>query len=178
VNAYQQQGLLRNDTEVSVGTLAGGVHVVCDAVLDRSAVQGKPVCFVTLDMPFPSNSADRQLWGASVIGFQPLTLRADVGVDSTAPHIISWTPTQEAQKWLRTVLFLGIQNIEEIGLDRVLARLTLKGNFIWSQDNPESYLDGEVFGGRQPGGQNTDLRLPSGDSRRGGDFEMWFWLVR
>jgi len=29
----------------------------------------------------------------------------------------------------------------------------------------------------QDGATNTFLQLPSGDKRRGGDFEMWFWLV-
>jgi hypothetical protein len=61
---------------------------------------------------------------------------------------------------------------------RILTRLTLKGNFIWDQAQPDVYLDGESFGVRQPGTQTTDLRMPSGDGRRGGDFEMWFWLVQ
>ena len=62
--------------------------------------------------------------------------------------------------------------------DRILAHLTLKGNFIWAADNPELYLDGEAFGIQAPDGTtNTNLHLPSGDGRRGGDFEMWFWLV-
>jgi hypothetical protein len=61
--------------------------------------------------------------------------------------------------------------------NRVLARLTLKGNFIWDQQNPDLYLDGEVFGTQAAGSNNTDIRLPSGDGRRGGNFDMWFWLV-
>ena len=61
--------------------------------------------------------------------------------------------------------------------NRVLAHLTLKGNFIWAQRDPSLYLDGEVFGFLQDGGATTDIRLPSGNGRRGGDFEMWFWLV-
>jgi hypothetical protein len=61
--------------------------------------------------------------------------------------------------------------------DRLLARLTLKGNFIWDRRDPDLYLDGEVFGTQAAGASNTDIRLPSGNGRRGGDLEMWFWLV-
>src|SRR5262245_15104265 len=61
--------------------------------------------------------------------------------------------------------------------DRVLARLTLKGNYIWSSKSDETpvYLDGDVFGVNRS--NRIDLHLPSGDKRRGGDFEMWFWLT-
>ena len=58
-----------------------------------------------------------------------------------------------------------------------LTRLTLKGNFIWDQSNPRRYLDGNVLGVPSDTGTTT-LKLPSGDRRRGGDFEMWFWLAR
>jgi hypothetical protein len=57
----------------------------------------------------------------------------------------------------------------------------LKGNFIWSQDDPDLFLDGETFG--TPRGDGTTALRPrpdgmlSGENRRGGDFEMWFWLV-
>jgi hypothetical protein len=61
--------------------------------------------------------------------------------------------------------------------ERVLARLTLKGNFIWSAKDPNLFIDGEVFGNQIPGRAITDIKFPSGDGRRGGDLEMWFWLV-
>jgi hypothetical protein len=60
---------------------------------------------------------------------------------------------------------------------RLLARLIVKGNFIWSEKDPDLYLDGEVFGTAAKGGAVTAIKLPSGDNRRGGDLEMWFWLV-
>src|SRR5262249_41046666 len=59
----------------------------------------------------------------------------------------------------------------------ILARLTLKGNFIWALDDPTVFLDGDAFGVGQAGTSNTSLDLPSGNRRRGGDFEMWFWLI-
>ena len=64
--------------------------------------------------------------------------------------------------------------------DRLLARLTWKESFIWAlsdeNDRNRLYLDGETF--RAPPGTSAhDLQLPSGDKRRGGDFEMWFWIT-
>jgi len=53
--------------------------------------------------------------------------------------------------------------------------LHAQGQFIWTPTTPPLFLDGEAFGFRQNG--ETLLNLPSGDRRRGGDFEMWFWLI-
>jgi hypothetical protein len=59
--------------------------------------------------------------------------------------------------------------------------LTLKGDCIWSLTDPTLYLDGNAFGVTRKDADGTNhigLRLPqSGDGKRGGDFEMWFWLV-
>ena len=44
------------------------------------------------------------------------------------------------------------------------------------------FVDGDAFGTPSPDGRTEILRdaagLMSGDGRRGGDFEMWFWLVQ
>ena len=85
--------------------------------------------------------------------------------------MIQWRPSEPTGVWLRDVLFQRFK-----ATDRLLARLTLKGNFIWDEKRPDAYLDGEVFGVRKSGG-DVELRFPSGDGRRGGDFETWFWLV-
>jgi hypothetical protein len=163
---------LRNDTEVPVDALARGLHLVCDADVDLGTILQKPTCFVTLDMPFPFTSVDRQMWGDPVIGFQPLILAANVQADH---NVISWNPAPATRNWLLDRLFQMMSEFQRG--NSVLAHLTLKGNFIWSQDNSALYLDGEAFGVRQPGANNTDITLPSGNGRRGGDFEMWFWLV-
>lgn len=164
---------LYNDTEVAVNDLAEGVRVICDQEISPDTVEGKPTCFVTLDMPYPLNYLDIRMWGNSVIGFQPLILAADV---KDSENSIIWTPALDTATWLRKNLFPVIR---ERGIDRLLAHLTLKGNFIWAADHPELlYLDGEAFGVRNSGRTNIDLHMPSGDGRRGGDFEMWFWLVR
>jgi hypothetical protein len=155
---------LRNGFDLHVTHLAKGIRVECDKEVSAVSVKGKPVCFVTLELPVPFNNPDFP----SPRGFQPLILAADLDSDQ---NVIIWRPTEAAADWLREV----VVNVEEN--QRVLARLTLKGNFIWAQDDPDLFLDGDVFGHRQEGTGNTDLRLPSGDGRRGGDFEMWFWLI-
>jgi hypothetical protein len=166
---------LRNDADIPALVLAQGIRVECDRTIFQDSVRGKPTCFVTLDMPFPFNSVDQQLWGSPLIGFQPLILAADPNSDN---DVIFWNPTRESAEWLRNRLFRAMTELKRG--DRVLAHLTLKGNFIWADDDPDLFLDGDVFGLPRKGQErpaNTELRLPSGDGRRGGDFEMWFWLV-
>jgi hypothetical protein len=52
-------------------------------------------------------------------------------------------------------------------------RLTLHGNFLLARSASELRLDGEVFRTRGAPGYT----LPSGNGRRGGDLEVWFWLA-
>jgi hypothetical protein len=179
---------LRNDTEIPVAAIANGILVMLDTAIDPNTVRDqntgrvKPICFVTLDIPYPMSGADRDLWRFdAVIGFQPIILEANIEVVNDNKHIW-WRPTDNTQRWLQGSLF---QVLTQVNRAHILAHLTLKGNFIWDQDNPETpklYLDGEAFGFRRSDATNTDLRRTndgflSGDGRRGGDFEMWFWLV-
>jgi len=179
---------LLNDVFVPVSRLAQGLRISCDAPLGQESFGGapsdppsifpqtvpaKPTCFITLDLPYPLGS-DRNFWDFSqIVGFQPLILGSLVSVRENE---IDWVPTPAANTWLQEILFARLAG-QQIA-DRVLAHLTLKGNFIWRREqdrDPEVYLDGEAFG--RPGTRGrVDLRLPSGDGRRGGDFEMWFWL--
>lgn len=161
---------LVNDSVISVDDLINGIQVFCDKQIDPETISGKPTCFVTLDMPYPFNSADMDLWGGQVIGFQPLILAADVNSDN---EVIYWNPAQNTMSWLKNRLLQMM--VEFKRGNRILAHLTLKGNFIRAEEDPSLYLDGEAFS--VPKGQTeTDLDLPSGNNRRGGDFEMWFWL--
>lgn len=165
---------LRLDGIVPADALFKGVRVVCDegSVIDeRTLREGRPACVVVLDMPFPQNSADVEVWGEALVGFQPLILAADVTAEDG--NVIAWAPAEETAAWLRDRLF---QNIRK-GVDRILAHLTLKGNFIWDGERENAYLDGEVFGAPSRRVSDVELLLPSGDGRRGGDFETWFWLV-
>lgn len=164
---------VRNNTEVPVDSLAKGLRIVCDDSIDPEAVRQKPTCYVTLDMPFPFNSVDQDFWGKPVIGFQPLILAADVDVIGDNDEIISWNPTSDTHSWLQDKLFQNLSALDS-EIESVLVHLTLKGNFI---NNGDKYLDGEAFGFRELNSPQTELRLPSGDRMRGGDFEMWFWLV-
>lgn len=163
---------LGNDTEVTVEELVSGITISCDNALFKASVLGKPVCLVTLEMPFPLNTTDIQLWGDDVVGFQPLILGATVNSELES---IFWLVTEPGKAWLEKLFDTLVKQKREV--TRVLARLTVKGNFIWSEKNPDLYLDGEVFGSQIPGRAITDVEFPSGDNRRGGDLEMWFWLV-
>lgn len=182
--------VLRNDTLIPVTRLAGGLRIVCDAPLSpesgggvpttppsrfpASSAAAKPTCVVTLDVPYPLG-AEREVWNfGAIVGFQPLILAGTVAIQGNE---LLWLPTQPAAAWLQQALFQRL-NVQEAA-DRVLAHLTLKGNFIWRADSgadPSVYLDGEGFGRPGPNGR-VDVRLPSGDGRRGGDFAMWFWLM-
>jgi hypothetical protein len=164
---------LRLDGVVPADAFVKGVRVVCDegsVVDERTLLGGRPACTVTLEMPFPQNRADEEVWGEALLGFQPLVLLANVSAED---GVISWEPAEDTAAWLRDRLF---QNIRR-GTDRILAHLKLKGNFIWDDERKEAYLDGEVFGAPSRRVSDVELVLPSGDGRRGGDFEMWFWLV-
>ena len=161
---------LQNDSEVTVARLINGIEIICDDALFTGSVLNKPVCSVTLELPFPLNTPDIQLWGDPVIGYQPLILGATVNSELES---IFWLVTEPCKEWLGKLFdILGKQKRET---RRVLARLTLKGNFIWNEKG--QYLDGEVFGIPGSGRAITAVELPSGDGRRGGDLHLWFWLV-
>jgi hypothetical protein len=168
---------LHNDSDVFVTEFARGIKIECDAEVFRGSLEtsgrsglDNPVCIVTLDLPYPFNSADQQLWGSDVVGFQPLVLASEVKVEE---NNITWLPAEKTQAWLSRKLFSKMAEFKRG--DRVLAHLTLKGNFVWALKDPKLYLDGEVFGFQE--GNTTEVRFPSGDGVRGGDLEMWFWLV-
>ncbi|MEP7270537.1 MAG: DUF6519 domain-containing protein [Acidobacteriota bacterium] len=170
---------LQNDTLVSAASLAEGIRIVCDAALFPQSVRNakgrpNPVCLLTLELPWPLNSLDRQLWrvgNMEVLGFQTITVAGEVTVEENE---IIWTATGEAKRWLVDLLLQVVGSQTQTQMKRVLARLTLKGNFIWGGEDPRLYLDGEVFGVPASGGTRIDL--PSGNGGRGGDFEMWFWV--
>src|SRR5208337_1711068 len=119
-----------------------------------------PICYVTVGLPFPASPPSG--------GYNPLVLSATVSV---ASNTLNWIPTPAAQT--------ALLNQTTPGGAPLLARLTLKGNFIWSHDNPAVYLNGATLGSLNPAaaGPQANLQLPSGDGRRYADFDMWFWLV-
>lgn len=156
---------LENDGELR-GFELSTIRIACDAPLDAASIDGKPTCFVTVEPPFRGQGGD-----GPVVGFHPVVVAATVSVSF---NTIVWRATSAAFAYLSQEVFNGLEGEER----RVLARLTVKGNVVWGVDEEGRvrYLDGEAFGRREDAGRLA-LDLPSGDGRRGGDFEMWFWLV-
>jgi hypothetical protein len=166
---------LRNDAPLELDALVEGIRILCDADVEPGTLRGVPTCLVTLDLPYPFLGQDLQLWGVErAFGTFPVTL--DAVVTSGGP-VIHWQPAASARALLEdNQLFAGLAR-HGIERDRVLAHLTLKGNFVYADGDPGVNVDGEVFGELRDG--VLDVQLPrSGDGRRGGDLELWFWLVR
>jgi hypothetical protein len=173
-------GLLLNDATVSLQDLAGGISVACDTPIDPvsllpnpTATVSKPTCIVTIDVP------NFVAAGQAPFAVQPMVVCANLNLDALG-STITWSPTQAASSWMQNQLPPILNQTPPPG--PLLAHLRLKGNFIWARGNPSLYLNGAGFGSSTPpdtvtGFQRTDELLPSGDGRRGGDFEMWFWLI-
>ena len=137
--------------------------------LTKQGFRPQPACFVTLQLPYALEEFNMRLNvnAKPTFGYQPFILNADVTIKENR---ILWKPL--ITDLLRDLMI-------KFKPPQILACLTLKGNYIWGSQNggPKMYLDGESFA--DPESKNsTGLILPhSGDGRRGGDFEMWFWLV-
>jgi hypothetical protein len=174
---------LDNDTTIVIDRILKGITITCDTNLEGisagsapdlggfpAATPEKPTCFVTIDLPYPLDQSARSFWDFNeIIGFQPTILACNVVAKGKEIH---WQPTPFADRWLR-IVFAHLQSNKVT--DRLLVHLTAKGNFIFSPDKPPILLDGEAFGTPSKAGR-IDVSLPSGDERKGGDFEMWFWL--
>jgi hypothetical protein len=173
---------LLNDTLHLAAELAGGIRIDCDQRLFDGSVVNKngrpnPVCTVSVEIPWPLQGEDRQFWSVeagTIVGYQPIVLAAEVVVQE---NTIVWTPLASTQRWLIGRLLQMFTEMTNEPDPRVLVRMTLAGNYIWGPErSPRLYLDGEGFGA--PADGRVDVRLPSGNGRRGGDFAMWFWLNR
>jgi hypothetical protein len=128
----------------------------------------RPTCFVTLEVPAFPGPAELQ---NQVAGHVLMRLEGVITIDSGRLSL-RWRPTPAAERW---ILQEFPAMLDRYGNPPVLTRLTLKGNFIWG-DRPDMFLDGEALGQLRTDSSSIDLRLPTGDGRSGGDFEMWFWL--
>lgn len=160
-----------------------------------------PVCFLTAEIPWPFlrsdfiDTEDLHL-DNSIIGFRPMLLRADTKFEAevrddiiSLPHRISIEIFADTLKFLRAIL--GTMKNRKLA-EKILIRLIIKGNFIWRETSadqleakdggPAGWLDGDswrVNQSQSPSAMQSliDQGLVSGDRRRGGDFEMFFWLV-
>jgi hypothetical protein len=176
VRSNRPDASLPNDSLVPLDEFIAGFSVLVDAPVSPDSVK-QPTCFVTLDIPFPLGIT-QQSTDFPVVGFVRLVLPGFVAASSdTTSNRILWRPLDPKAAF---VFLQGLfTNTTRLNAgNRVLGRFTLKGNFIWGQSNPSLYLDGEVFGvpAQDASGPRTNLGLPGGNGRRGGDFEMWFWL--
>jgi len=185
---FRLPGPLRLGSNIPVSELGTGLRIDCDHDIDKATVEdpnlkrGEPTCFVTVEVPLPLTQDQIRFWGdTGLVGYTPIVLAANVVVNGNQ---ISWTPSPEAISGL-TKAFNAMNQFQGRLGERILARLTLKGNFIWATSSGREnklYLDGEAvrFDPTDESGTGKEfgVRLPSGDGRRGGDFEMWFWLTR
>lgn len=161
---------LVNDGEVAVPDFLQGFFIIVDEALDPATVS-RPTCFVTIETPFPLGPLEWEMWGGTQLaGYRPLVLEAAV---KAGENRIDWAPVEALFPFFERLFEFTRQMEIEF---RLLARLTLKGNFIHDRE-VQLYLDGEAFG-TPAGATEHNVILPSGDRRRGGDFEMWFWLTQ
>jgi hypothetical protein len=178
--------ILENDTVIAPAELARGINITCDRPVFQDSVRNtrglpNPVCRVTIDFPWPTTSVEAEQWQMATlgsIGFTTVTVAGQVNADGP---LIVWAPASgdvivDVASWLSSNLLEALQQRTHGQITKLLARLSLNGNFIWGPRGPDMYLDGEAFG--VPARGHTALRLPSGNNRSGGNFEMWFWLGR
>lgn len=162
--ATNAQLQLQNDTNVQTNVF-GGIDVVCDAAIDPVSI-ARPTFSVSIKAPVLG-----QTNAMIPLYYQTIELAGETSVNNG--NIISWRPAdQAAAQTFITQLAFGVPP----GDRGILTRAKLSGDFIWSQNDPSQYLDGEAFG-RHEQTNNIGLTLPSGNRKRGGDFEFWFWLV-
>jgi hypothetical protein len=176
VRTVNPDASLLNDTVVDFTTLASGLKIVCDGTIDPASI--KPAtCYFTLDLPVPPVNLQSQIASGLPVIFEggvPITLNASVNASGNS---IFWLPFQDS---VSSVLQqLADYATKTLATGRVLGRLTLKGNFIWSLTCPSITLDGDVLAKPQrdaSGNLFSALQLPSGDGRPGGNFESWVWV--
>jgi hypothetical protein len=132
--------------------IVGGNYYVCTATnlneIPPNAAFWAPqtnssVGFVTIDLPVAAATGG---------GFSSVLLPATVSIGPSTT--ITWTPT-----FATPAAQAALESQVSLTAPPLLAHLTLKGNFIWAQNNPSVHLNGV------------------GDGRRSADFDMWFWLI-
>ena len=139
------------------------------------------MCYLTAEIPYPVTASEQadinrmDLGTGHILGFRPLILRAPVmavGGDDRPAHAFIQPDRVTVIDLSRILNTLRSMNASE----RILVRLTLKGNFIF-RDSDANRVRGWLHGDAFTDPAKGQLMLPSGDGRRGGDFEMWFWLT-
>jgi Family of unknown function (DUF6519) len=171
---------LPNDSDVLIASVFGAnqplsLVITCDAPIDPVSV-GPATCIVEVEVPYPliDTVIGQGGGGFFILGFERLILP---GITKVSQSTISWQVA--AREIIRVLYDVLSAMVARIGNSRLRVHLVLKGSTIWGLSDPSMFLDGNAFGTtrRDPDGStHIGLRLPSGDGKRGGDFEFWFWL--
>ena len=165
-----------NDSEIRIQDLTGGISIDCGAQLDPVSFTGpsgqKPVCYLTLDVPEQATLTDPATGATrtALVGRRPVVLNAGV---SHSGNRITWVPTKDALDYID----FTFGRTANLGVDRLLAHLTLKGRFIWGTGTQRRHLGGMEMG--VPGTETptqTTLPLDGQGGEEGSDFELWFWI--
>lgn len=174
----------RIDEIVPVREFADGMVLVCDRPIHPSAVDGKAVGALSVEIPFPLTSGEMSIWGQTWFGYEPVVIAGYFSVTTDMRgrenHAIFWRPTERAYDWLTGFLFPIPRGVEEsIELDKLLVRFRLNGNFIWSSDGEQiRHLDAALFAPGKVDDEGAFIpRYPSGDQRRGGVLEARFYIT-
>ena len=172
------------DDDVPVKDFRNGLFIVCDAPIDPSAVNGRAIGAVSIELPYPLNKADREVWewdSLTMVGFESIIIAGefftsgDPKKEERENHAIAWKPVDSATTWLESMF--SVLNIKlEMPIDKLLIRLVLNGNLIWGQKDPGFYLDADLFAIPVKEGPITP-NYRSGDDRRGGILNMRFYIL-
>ena len=170
---------LLNEHQVTVDQLRDdGIQLICDGPIDPQSIR-RTTSFVTVDVPLGVGTP------VELAAYAPRVLAADLA--DSGPNIV-WRLTAEAASWLGDRATEARNRFTQTAL---LARLTVRGNYVWGTGggDPLPYLDGDSYGSpAEIGAEDTPEGLAptrlrvldggqlSGDGRRGGDFQMWFWV--
>ncbi len=203
----EKRVLINHESTLTTAELEEGIFVICDRAIDPSTVvdpinpddavevyrRGQPTCFLTVEIPHGTDQDFRSVayYESAILNGmvtaadpadEPIPPSPPLPEGTSAKGLIVWRTFGAARDFLER-LRSRLQQ-DSVRPDKLLLRFTLKGSFIWNTEARElfrngvvgGFLDGESFR-TPPGFIPSALLLPSGDNRRGGDFEMWFWMA-
>jgi len=166
------------DSVVTPQILLAGIEIDTSGLVDPDLLQvdgpQPAILSVSLCLPYPLTPTDEFFWPGNdthqpIYGFTTLELAASIEVKE---RTIRWIPARSLRGWIGGLLFPALKRARR-DVDRLLVRLTLRGNFVLAMRvDPEVYLDADLYRIRKDPGYD----LPSGDRRKGGTLDLWFWL--
>ena len=161
---------LRNGSQVLAAEMVRGIRILCNTPVMNASLSRSMSCFVTMFMPYPLGGNNVLDFPTASFGYEPFIVKALVSVDPGDPKVILWRPDTDAANNLN--VFFG--RLANFRITAVPMLLTVKGNFILPNNAPFLPLDADGF----IDANNGLLHLPTGDTRPGGDLELYFWFVQ